>query len=693
MPSSSLSLNVIPLTIPESSKQFSFFKQKPDNIHAIPLNPWEMPSDLSDIYRDPLYTDFSIHDSADTTITVRFDESRKFASHFLNNRIYHWFKGKARLRGRNFIRNNVLYVTLKDKTDTDTAAFDRFTLRASYGRLTDGFELTVMYSGTTSVLLTSVYEYDGPTTDIKNVAYDGAVYRYEDVMEMPHVDRSTVYPVINREISQRLQLSQPAWKRINKLKRHTDKIDWFYDNYIMHADFQKLFKPSEEGFMAVPDEKAGRLNPGAATLCFGNGITGRDPYQGLKTGGPYQPPSVSHMELFFIVADKDKSRLGNDLFKYLKNGKDSMAGLRSFARMPLHFSENHILFQNSDNPLPEIRKQIRNRSFNDDITYGAIYISPIHRDDPDPKKHRVYYRVKEELLKYGITSQVIHEDSITNSNFGYFLPNISTAMTAKLGGIPWTLQQPAKKELVIGVGAYRPNKLRKRYLGSAFCFTSSGDFRGFNSFSEDDHIKLAGSFQKAIKRFHRENDGMERLIIHFYKRMNREESNLIRNVLKELNLDIPIVVLTIHKTGSRDLVLTDRDKQHRLPLSGTWMRSGRNQFLLCNNTRFDNSNEKLKAHPFPIKVYIDTAEAPSGSSAAGSGVNSGSSNQIDKLNDSAWVEELLEQVYQFSRLNWRSVSIKDLPVTVAYPEMVARKFPYFEGNVIPEFGKHNFWFL
>lgn len=689
MTPSRLSLNVIPLNIPEQSKQFSFFEHKPESLNTVPLNPWEMPVNLSDIHKEPLYTDFSTHGSADTTVAVDFDQSPLFAGHYLNHLIYHWFDGKARLRDRNFVRNNVLYFSLKDKSTDGIAVFDRYCLRGSYGRLTNGFELTVMYRGTMKVSLKPVYDYGGPTTDFSSVVYDGGVYRYDDLMRQYHVDRSTIYPVINREVAEKLQISRPGWKRINKIKRHTDKIDRFYNQFIRHDDFKKQFSPSEEGFMEVPEERSGRLDPDTATLCFGNGVTDRDPYSGIKTGGPYQPPAVSHIELFFIVAEHEKKRLGNPLYTYLKKGKGKIPGLSTFARMPLHLNDRQITFTDSDNPLPEIRQKLQKMHFSEEVTYGAIYISPIHKDDPDPEKHRVYYRLKEELLKYNVTSQVIHEASIGASAFGYYLPNISTAMTAKLGGIPWTLKQKTKKELIIGVGAYRPNRLRKRYLGSAFCFTNSGDFRGFNSFAEDDHIMLAGSFQKAIHRFYKDNNGMERLVIHFYKRMNRKESDMIKHVLKELDLDIPVVVLTIHKTRSGDLVLADRSKPHRLPLSGTWMRSGRNQFLLCTNTRFDDPDEKLRSHPYPIKVYIDVSKhqtQPSGSAVI-------NRTDPDPLNDPDWVEELLEQVYQFSRLNWRSVSVKHLPVTVAYPEMVARKFPYFEGSTIPEFGKHNFWFL
>jgi len=42
---------------------------------------------------------------------------------------------------------------------------------------------------------------------------------------------------------------------------------------------------------------------------------------------------------------------------------------------------------------------------------------------------------------------------------------------------------------------------------------------------------------------------------------------------------------------------------------------------------------------------------------------------------------------------WTPVTQQNLPVTVKYPEMVAEKYPHFESNNIPEFGKENLWFL
>ena len=55
--------------------------------------------------------------------------------------------------------------------------------------------------------------------------------------------------------------------------------------------------------------------------------------------------------------------------------------------------------------------------------------------------------------------------------------------------------------------------------------------------------------------------------------------------------------------------------------------------------------------------------------------------------------KVIDQVYQFSRMYWKSVRQQNLPVTIKYPEMVAQIAPHFDGDDIPEFGKDNLWFL
>lgn len=79
-------------------------------------------------------------------------------------------------------------------------------------------------------------------------------------------------------------------------------------------------------------------------------------------------------------------------------------------------------------------------------------------------------------------------------------------------------------------------------------------------------------------------------------------------------------------------------------------------------------------YPFPIKLHICCTNP-----------------ELEK--DFRIIKKLIDQVYQFSRIYWKSVRQQNLPVTIKYPEMVAEMFPHFEGNEIPVFGKDNLWFL
>jgi argonaute-like protein implicated in RNA metabolism and viral defense len=187
--------------------------------------------------------------------------------------------------------------------------------------------------------------------------------------------------------------------------------------------------------------------------------------------------------------------------------------------------------------------------------------------------------------------------------------------------------------------------------------------------------KLAGSISKAIKNYRKQNNEVKRLVIHFYKTMSNRELAPIKKELHEMGLDIPVIIITINKTESKDLVLFDLNCPELITVSGTFISIGRNQFLLCNNTRYENTLPKsTEGYPFPIKLGISASDEK-------------------LLEDDRLIKDLIDQVYQFSRMYWKSVRQQNLPVTIKYPEMVAEIFPHFESSTMPEFGKNNLWFL
>jgi len=157
--------------------------------------------------------------------------------------------------------------------------------------------------------------------------------------------------------------------------------------------------------------------------------------------------------------------------------------------------------------------------------------------------------------------------------------------------------------------------------------------------------------------------------------MGRAELEPIENGLKRLGLSIPVFIVSINKTETSDIVAFDLNWKDLMPLSGTYINIGYNKFLLFNNTRYSNNQFNFyDGFPFPIKLKIYCT-------------------QKELVDDFKTVRELIDQVYQFSRMYWKSVRQQNLPVTIKYPEMVAEMLPHFDGNEIPEFGKDNLWFL
>jgi hypothetical protein len=365
------------------------------------------------------------------------------------------------------------------------------------------------------------------------------------------------------------------------------------------------------------------------------------------------------------------------LDKFFKGNEAGFNGLYKFSKTTYYTQDGFsIRFQNKTNPLPEIENQLRERNFEQGVRYIAIYLSPISKNTSEPEQRKVYYQLKEMLLKRDITSQVLEADKVLNTEkYFYSMPNIAIAILAKLDGEPWRLDRKLKNELIVGVGAFKHNDTDTQYIGSAFSFANNGRFNRFECFQKNQTDELAGSIIRAIKEYASYNSEINRLVIHFYKNMSQKELDPIETGLKNLGLEIPVFIISINKTESRDIVAFDNNWEKLMPQSGTYINIGRNKFLLFNNTRYNtNTFRDFDGFPFPVKLSIACTDT-------------------ELAKDTKIIKELIDQVYQFSRMYWKSVKQQNLPVTIKYPEMVAEMFPYFNGNEIPDFGKENLWFL
>jgi hypothetical protein len=536
--------------------------------------------------------------------------------------------------------------------------------------------LLLAYDGQSRVLKKSIAEIDiVPPEHFGLFLQDNELYNYQKLTEQDNVDLAKAFPIANLDIIHDFNWEIDGPSKENKYKKFKEKISDFHAQHLDNAIFKSLVSIKSSGFLSVPPASISSVKEDSNKLLFGNQHTDTDAWQGMKKG-PFKKTSFVNVHFFFILHEEDKTA-AKALHDYLKEGLSYFRGLLPVTGIKFFTVSNFsIIFKDKADPIPEIQEQLSQRDFKPDVQYFALYLSPYERHEKNKQLREIYYKVKKLLLYKKIHSQVIVSQKVMAAGeaYKYSLPNIAVAILAKLNGIPWRIQTPIKDELVVGVGAFKNVDSGVRYIGSAFSFQNNGQFNEFDCFLSSDTDVLAGAIQDAVVRFASVNNNPERLIIHFYKEMSYEEIKPILQKLHNLGLPIPVFIVSINKTESSDIIAWDSDWNNLMPYSGTFVKIGKNRYLLFNNTRYDTIEHKSgDGYPFPVKLQISCTK--------------------EELLTGNTSRDLIDQVYQFSRMYWKSVKQQHLPVTIKYPEMVAEIFPHFEGHDLPEFGKDKLWFL
>lgn len=639
---------------------------------------------------EAIYTTFAGEREGFTALEIDLpNENPHFAKRYYDRQINYYFRAiKEQIVKVGFIKENQVWLPVvpsepntANKVESPFDFYERFSLKVQIKSVSSYPEIQLSYDGKSRVLKRSLAEIIGDISPInfKWVLHNGQLYKFDTLAEYGIDDYENVFPVVNTKLFRALgfEFAAPSKKKKNKYLSYLQAINDFKTDYLDAEEFKAIIPLHEGGFLKVNAATVNRTNQHGNQLLFGNGKLHVAPYYGIKEGGPYANTPFSKIH-FFLIFHKEDFKAASDVKSHLEKGFEWYRGLQKFVKILFHTEPGFsIQFADKENPLAEIEDTLNNRQFNPDLKYFAIYITPFSRDTTDLDKKEVYYRVKETLLKRNIPSQVIDPKKMAaqGKDFTNSLTNISIAILAKLKGVPWRLQTPVKKELIVGVGAFKHIALDVQYIGSAFSFNNNGSFNRFEYFMKHELDILAGSISNQIREYVAVNNTPERLIIHFYKTMSDEELQPIIAALENLGLSIPVFIVTINKTLSKDLVAFDQSLAGLMPQSGIYISIGNNKYLLFNNTRYTADVIKdTEGWHFPIKLKIDCTHK----------------NQLQEVRV---INDLIEQVYQFSRMYWKSVSHQNLPVTIKYPEMVAQIAPHFESAEIPHFGKDNLWFL
>jgi len=686
MKQQNLHFNILTFNYPSESQVFYFSKKDIGNGHKIhkslfPKNIDSLFPGLSNNGTEFIYTTFSGEEKRFLPLSCDFkNENQDFIRRYYNRKINYYFgRIKKQIVKVGFIKENQIWIEVPNQSTDQWDIYMKFSMKVQFANVSEYPELQISFDGISKVLKKSVAELikEVSPTCFTWVLHNKRLEKWKWLSEEDVPDYSAYYPVLNKKLQEALEIGTEAPPRDNRYSKYLTNITAFYNKYLNTPSFKEVIPIHDGGFLDVSPSLINTTREDSNLLVFGKDQTGIVPKNCLKNLKPFKASPHKNIHLFFILHDNDVQK-AHQIKDRFENGYRWFGGLNQYAHILFHTEKNFsIAFSNKLNPIPEIEKKLSERTFNPDVKYIAIYITPYGRFEQNKTHREIIYKVKELLLKRNITSQAIDPEKMSEQgdNWVYSLPNIAVAILAKLDGIPWRLNTPIKNELIVGVGAFKHIENNIQYIGSAFSFSNDGKFNSFEYFMNHEIKLLAGKISKAVRDYATTNNKPERLIIHFYKNMSERELQHIEKALDEMNLSIPVFIISINKTESKDIVAFDRESNGLMPVSGTFIDIGNNKYLLFNNTRYsDGSFSKADGYPFPIKLGIDCSEKK-------------------QLKDFNVIRQLIDQVYQFSRMYWKSVRQQNLPVTIKYPEMIAQIAPHFDGDDIPDFGKDNLWFL
>jgi hypothetical protein len=327
---------------------------------------------------------------------------------------------------------------------------------------------------------------------------------------------------------------------------------------------------------------------------------------------------------------------------------------------------------------------------------ALVVIREQHRDLPDAENP--YYTTKARLMAQGVPVQMLKIETIRRSNIEYILNNVSLAMYAKLGGIPWTLtpNTDLAHEIVVGIGSARLTDSRRgageRVIGITTVFSGDGQYLLANNTHEvstEQYLEaLIRSLQETVaelrSRFGWKTKDRVRFIFHqSFKKYKDVEAEAVKTFAASLT-DFDVQYAFVHVSDSHNWMLFDPFAQgvkfgraikgKMVPQRGQCVPLGPNTALLTLSGPYQVKTS-LQGCPHPILVSIHE--------------------------DSTFksLDYLARQVFNLSFMSWRGFNPSTLPVSISYSNMIVdllghlRRVKNWNSEILATALKERRWFL
>ena len=430
---------------------------------------------------------------------------------------------------------------------------------------------------------------------------------------------------------------------------------------------------------------------------------------GLSDYGPYDSDLFTPKNLKVLGICKKTNRgfftqKLNSLFDGIPESKYFKKGLKKkYELQSIHCTVEEV----SEFSIEEYYKIITHLDDKPDIAIIEIPASfRKYRIEENP-----YYLLKARLLAKDIPVQFVTTEVIKTAN-EYVLNQMALQVYAKLGGVPWVLSssQSVDRELVIGIGnsfiydnSFVGNK-QERVVGITTFFSGDGQYLLAETAKDvpykeyfDELLKsLKNSFDLLYKQQGWRKGDTIRLIFHIFKPIKNIEFDVVSSLIKDYSdYRIQFAFVTISK--HHPFLLFDPSQEGRYD---RWSRKTIGEYVPVRG-----SNLILDSSSCLVQM-LGTKEIKSG--------RHGSSNPIlikirhpEGNADSRDIEDLLftdlhyvvQQLYQFTYLSWRSFMPNENPATLLYSTLLSdllgklRRISFWHPDAVNFNLKRKKWFL
>lgn len=428
-----------------------------------------------------------------------------------------------------------------------------------------------------------------------------------------------------------------------------------------------------------------RLKP--AKYCFDRSRTKLSDYAwpGLERHGPFDRESFPKRtpRILVVCPDTVAGRIGQAMLLF-RDGVSSVpnsrfgSGLAGTFRLVnpelVHLTVN-LFGVPSEDVSKEYRKAIE-KQLEKDSTFDAAFTIVLDEHSSLRDKLNPYLLAKSVLLSHGIPVQEARSSTLmqTPDRLQYIFQNLSLAMYAKMGGIPWTIDhgETVDDELVIGLGGAELSgsrfERRQRHIGITTVFRGDGNYLLSNlskecSYEEYPTVLLESTTRvlSEIKERNRWLPGHTiRVVFHAYKPLKKVEiAEIISASVAEIGNEQNVEFAFLTVSQDHSFVISDSAQAGYVPKygnkppkgvfapeRGTVVQLGKYTRLLSTTGPRMVKRPNLPL-PRPLLLHL---------------------HKQSTYRDFPY---LADQVLKFTALSWKSTLPTDRPVTILYSSLIA----------------------